>query len=218
MEDLFNLLSWKNISIIVICFILVSVLEKLFKIKRPKKVFDKINSIVFQRVTSLFFFFINWLQLTSDLVPAIEFKYPYFARLFLPDIMNHLLDIFQELPYMTVIYIVIGYGVCIRSRVPKDRLIRFNLMFSILLLTFQNIFHEIYSALYLEQNIISRMSEPALNMFLLYMIIFIPYFFRVLTGRYPSNAFIREAIEVHLGRDGPDFIWWDRHNRKKNNK
>ena len=21
---------------------------------------------------------------------------------------------------------------------------------------------------------------------------------------------MREAIEVHLGRDGPDFIWWDR--------
>jgi len=34
--------------------------------------------------------------------------------------------------------------------------------------------------------------------------------FRAVLGRYPTNAFIRDNIEVHLGRDGPDFKWWDR--------
>ena len=47
---------------------------------------------------------------------------------------------------------------------------------------------------------------------------FVSCFVNAFLGRYTSNKFMREAIEVHLGRDSADFVWWDRRGDKNDNR
>ena len=84
-------------------------------------------------------------------------------------------------------------------------------MYGIIIISFQGIFHELF--LNFTNAFVKNpadKSEAALLAFLAWVVIFIPCFLRALFGKYEGNTFMREAIEVHLGRDGPDFIWWDR--------
>ncbi|CAM9729499.1 unnamed protein product, partial [Discosporangium mesarthrocarpum] len=71
--------------------------------------------------------------------------YPYVCRLFLPDFVSASLNIFQICPFAQAKYIFIGNGVFIRYRKPKDRFIRYNLMYSIVLVTMQSILNEIFA-------------------------------------------------------------------------
>ena len=116
---------------------------------------------------------------------------------------------------------MIGYGILIRYRIPEDRFIRFNIMYGVLLISFQGIFSEIFGY-YVNSKMfcptLDDKVEAALTMFIFWLLIFIPCFLRALFGVYTNNSFMREAIEVHLGRDGPDFIWWDRRKDRKKPK
>ena len=58
-------------------------------------------------------------------------------------------------------------------------------------------------------------AQVALMAFFCWLGLYIPCFIRAFLGKYDDNKFIREAVEVHLGRDGPDFIWWDRIKKDK---
>ena len=84
-------------------------------------------------------------------------------------------------------------------------------MYGIIILSFQGIVHELFLNITKVFCLNSKdRSEAALLTFLGWILIFIPCFIRAILGKYESNPFLREAIEVHLGRDGPDFVWWDR--------
>nr|QXI87075.1 ORF76 [Sargassum graminifolium]QXI87214.1 ORF76 [Sargassum graminifolium] len=185
--------------------------EQKFNIKEPRKWFIKFNGIILQRILSLFCYYIPYLDIINTHLPLIEETHPYIVRLFLPTFIIGSLQFIQQIPFLPFIYLMLGYGIFIRNKLPKDRFIRYNIMYGIIIISFQGIIHELFLNITKVFCLNSKdRSEAALLTFLGWILIFIPCFIRAILGKYESNPFLREAIEVHLGRDGPDFVWWDR--------
>ena len=185
--------------------------EQKFNIKKPRKWFVQFNGLILQRILSLFCYYIPYLDIINTHLPLIEETHPYIVRLFLPTFIVGSLQFIQQIPFLPFIYLMLGYGVFIRYKLPKDRFIRYNIMYGIIILSFQGIVHELFLNITKIFCLNSKdRSEAALLTFLGWILIFIPCFIRAFLGKYESNPFLREAIEVHLGRDGPDFVWWDR--------
>nr|WRW10643.1 hypothetical protein ASMI072 [Ascoseira mirabilis] len=204
-------LYWMEISLLLVLVIGTFLLDQKFQIDLPKKLFLAINHIILQRFLSLLAFYIPFLEMVNTHMPLIGVAHPYMTRLFLPHFITDSIELLQRVPFLSFTYLIVGYGIFIRYKIPKDRLTRFNFMYSIILMSFLGTTGELFDALTdrLMSDPINK-SELALLVFILWLSIFIPCFFRAFFGRYESNAFMREAIEIHLGRDGPDFIWWDR--------
>nr|YP_010317728.1 hypothetical protein MRW84_pgp120 [Silvetia siliquosa]UNH90166.1 hypothetical protein [Silvetia siliquosa] len=215
-KELFFDVYWIEIIIFFSFLTLGFILEQKFNIKKPRKWFFEFNTIILQRLLSIFAYYIPYLDVINTHLPLIEETHPYLVRLFLPNYIAESLQIIQQIPFLPFLYLMLGYGIFIRYKLPKDRLVRFNIMYGIIIISFQGIIHELFlnfTKIFCFDS--TDRSEAALLTFLGWVLIFIPCFLRALFGKYESNPFLREAIEVHLGRDGPDFIWWD---RGKNNK
>ena len=134
----------------------------------------------------------------------------------MPNFVTELIDIMQQIPFLSFIYLSLGYGFFIRYKIPGDRLVRYNIMYSIMLVSLQGIVNEMFIS-FTDVFIVSDYlrSQVTLMAFFCWLSLYIPCFIRALLGKYDENKFIREAVEVHLGRDGPDFIWWDRIRKDK---
>lgn len=222
LDDLSHIIqqiSWLEICFFLIFVILAYVIDQKLNFQKPRKWLVSLNQLLFQRSLSVLAFFVPYLDALSVHIPLIEKSHPFLVRIFLPSFVADSLDLYQQIPFIHFFYFMIGYGILVRYKIPKDRFIRFNIMYSVLLLSFQGIFSEIFGY-YVESKMfcpsIEDKAEAALLMFIFWLLVLIPCFLRALLGVYTSNKFMREAVEVHLGRDGPDFIWWDR--RKKNPK
>nr|WAM64061.1 hypothetical protein [Ishige okamurae] len=219
LNSFFFRVSWLEIFCFFLFILLGIILDQKFNIKKPRKWFLAFNGVVIQRFFAVLAYYIPYLEVLNTHIPIIEKAHPFLVTLFLPNFIADSLEVFQQIPFLHFFYLMIGYGVLIRYKIPKDRFIRFNLMYSILLISFQGIFGEIFGY-YVNSKLFcpstEDKAEAGLVMLIFWLLAFIPCFLRAILGRYTSNAFMREAVEVHLGRDGPDFIWWDR--RKKDKK
>nr|YP_011005334.1 hypothetical protein V2475_pgp082 [Chorda asiatica]QWK43078.1 hypothetical protein [Chorda asiatica]WAM62197.1 hypothetical protein [Chorda asiatica] len=202
---------WLELSIFLFFIVLGFVMEKAFNFTKPRKWFMAFNGLICQRVLSVLAFYVPYLDVVNTHIPLIAETHPLLVRIFLPTFIAQSVDIVQRIPFLSFLYLLLGYGILIRYKIPEDRFVRFNIMYGILIISFQGIFHELFinfTNVFVKDPI--DKSEAALMAFLAWVLIFIPCFLRALFGKYDSNTFMREAIEIHLGRDGPDFIWWDR--------
>ncbi len=207
---------WFELFLFALFLLLGFILEQKFKIDKPRKWFLAFNGVIFQRVLSVLAYYVPYIDILNTHVPLIADTHPFLIRIFLPNFIVASMSFIQKIPYLSFFYLFFGYGIFIRYKIPEDRLVRFNIMYGILILSFQGVFHELFlnfTDLFADDPI--EKSEAALLMFLSWIVVLIPCFFRALSGKYEGNAFMREAIEVHLGRDGPDFIWWDRTRKDK---
>lgn len=184
--------------------------------KKPRKWFVKFNKLIIQRFLAVAAFYIPYLELLNIYLPPMEINYPFLVRTFLPHFIVESLELLQRLPFLHLFYLLGCYGILIRYKIPKDRFVRFNIMYSIIIISYESILGEFYY-LFTQIKFLCPSNDvasvAALVIFVFWIIVFTNAFYRAILGIYPNNRFIREAIEVHLGRDGPDFIWWDR--RKK---
>nr|YP_011005653.1 hypothetical protein V2479_pgp039 [Cutleria multifida]WAM62657.1 hypothetical protein [Cutleria multifida] len=207
---------WLEVCIFVGFLSLGFLLEQKFKFKKPRKWFLKFNGLIIQRGLSMLAYFIPYLDVVNTYIPLISPTHPFLVRLFLPNFIADSVEMIQRIPFLPFVYLMLGYGILIRYKIPKDRFVRFNIMYGILIISFQGILHEIFITF---NNVFFTdpvdKGESALLAFIIWIIIFIPCFLRALFGKYEGNTFMREAIEVHLGRDGPDFVWWDRTKKDK---
>nr|YP_011006636.1 hypothetical protein V2488_pgp040 [Halosiphon tomentosus]WAM63781.1 hypothetical protein [Halosiphon tomentosus] len=202
---------WTEIWIFTTLLILGFVLDQKFNVKKPRKWFLEFNGLICQRVFSVLAYYVPYLDVVNTYIPLIAQTHPFLVRLFLPNFVADSVDLVQKVPFLSFLYLMAGYGLLVRYKIPEDRLVRFNIMFGVIIISFQGILHEVFLSL-TKIFVLSPddISEAALFAFIFWILIFIPCFVRALSGQYDSNSFMREAIEVHLGRDGPDFIWWDR--------
>jgi len=210
-KNIFFSVYWMEIFLFLLFFGLAFLLEKKLNIKKPKKWFVGFNSLICQRVFSVMAYYVPYLDILNTHVPLLQKQYPFFIRLFLPNFVLDSINIVQKIPFLSFLYLLVAYGILVRYKIPKDRLVRFNIMYGVLIISFQGIFHELW--LLITGTFIpdpQQKAESALLALILWLMVMIPCFTRALFGRYTRNFFMREAIEVHLGRDGPDFIWWDR--------
>lgn len=202
-------LYWTEIVIFLIFFFIIFLLDKKFNIHKPFFWFKKSNEILFERIFAFLGFFVPYLDVCDKYLNLLLRRYPY-LNLLLTDSIRSALDIYSHTGYSAFFYIIILYGVFLRNKWPESRFVRFNWMYGLLIVIFQSNFGQVYY--FFLDKIKEQEGQTSLAFigFFLNMIILIPCMFRALLGRYPSNAFIRDNIEIHLGRDGPDFKWWDR--------
>nr|YP_011007200.1 hypothetical protein V2494_pgp040 [Pleurophycus gardneri]WAM64487.1 hypothetical protein [Pleurophycus gardneri] len=209
--ELFFGVYWVEIFIFILFLVLGFVLEQKFNFNKPRKWFLAFNGLVCQRVLSVLAYYIPYLDVVNTHMPLIAETHPFLVRIFLPNYIAESVNLIQKVPFLSFLYLLFGYGILVRYKIPEDRFVRFNIMYGIIIISFQGIFHELFINF---TNVFVKnpadKSEAALLAFLAWVVIFIPCFLRALFGKYEGNTFMREAIEVHLGRDGPDFIWWDR--------
>ncbi|CAL8412542.1 unnamed protein product [Dictyota dichotoma] len=204
-----------EVFLFLIFFFIIFLLDRKFKITLPRKLFFNCNKLIFQRGCSIFAYYIPYIELLTYHIPLIQEKHPYLVRIFLPSFISDSMSWYQQIPFFSTLYMLFTYITFLRFKFPPDRFIRYNLMFGIFLMYMQGIYIEIY--MYYVNNWCSttrERSDTTLSMLLIWLVIFASAIVRAFFGQYIENNFIRETIEMHLGRDGPDFIWWD---RRKNN-
>lgn len=209
-------LYWFEISVLAFFLVIAFVLEQKFNFKKPRQWFIAFNSLIFKRSFSVLAYAVPYLDMINLHIPLLQHDHPLVLRLFMPNFVTELIDIMQQIPFLSFIYLSLGYGFFIRYKIPGDRLVRYNIMYSIMLVSLQGIVNEMFIS-FTDVFIVSDYlrSQVTLMAFFCWLSLYIPCFIRALLGKYDENKFIREAVEVHLGRDGPDFIWWDRIRKDK---
>lgn len=209
-------LYWLEIVILVLFLIIAFILEQKFNFKKPREWFFAFNALIFTRSFSALAYAVPYLDMINLHIPLLKDDHPLVLRLFMPNFVADSIDIIQQIPFLTFIYLSIGYGFFIRYKIPGDRLVRYNIMYSIMLVSLQGIVNEMFLA-FTDTFIVDDYlrSQVTLMAFFCWLSLYIPCFVRAFLGKYDNNQFIREAVEVHLGRDGPDFIWWDRERKDK---
>lgn len=204
-------LYWLEITILALFIVIAFVLEQKFNFKKPREWFIAFNTLIFTRGFSVLAYFIPYLDMINTHIPLLASNHPLVLRVFMPYFIADSIDIVQKIPYLAFIYLSVGYAFFIRYKIPKDRFVRYNIMYSIMLMSLQGLICDIFFS-FIDLFIVDDFtkSQIILMAFFCWVSLYIPCFFRAFLGKYGDNKFIREAVEVHLGRDGPDFIWWDR--------
>jgi hypothetical protein len=107
------------------------------------------------------------------------------------------------------------------KRLPRPRIFRFHMARSLMISVFQGFLGHNYISL-MDSYYKGFETEGSLIDFAIFGIVLnfwwiLPSLWQAVTLSYPRNAFIREAVEVILGRDDFDegFQWWDRKKKKK---
>lgn len=209
-------LYWLEIMILALFIVIAFVLEQKFNFKKPREWFFAFNTLIFNRGFSVLAYVIPYLEMINIHIPLLSDDHPLVLRIFMPYFVADSIDMIQEIPFLSFIYLSVGYAFFIRYKIPKDRLVRYNIMYSIMLVSLQGLISEMFVSftdLVIFDDYLR--SQITLMAFFCWLSIYIPCFFRAFLGKYDENKFIREAVEVHLGRDGPDFIWWDRTRKDK---
>ena len=82
----------------------------------------------------------------------------------------------------------------------------------IMLLAFQGVPDLIFQLLQSSDSITpNQRITTSLCLFVINLFWILPCLFQAITHTYPRSSFIRDAIEIHVGRDNDeDFKWWDR--------
>ena len=209
-------LYWLEIVILVLFLVIAFILEQKFNFKKPREWFFAFNALIFTRSFAALAYAVPYLDMINLHIPLLKDDHPLVLRLFMPNFVADSIDVIQQIPFLTFIYLSIGYGFFIRYKIPGDRFVRYNIMYSIMLVSLQGILNEMFLA-FTDTFIVDDYlrSQVTLMAFFCWLSLYIPCFVRAFLGKYDKNQFIREAVEVHLGRDGPDFIWWDRERKDK---
>jgi hypothetical protein len=195
-------------------FVILTVLgwERL-KIKKVFNFVFELNKVIVESLLCTLCYLIPYVEcLEINHVEFVYRQYPYF-RLLLSDFVLDTLHIYQSLPIFGFLYFMLGYALVVRYKFVKPRIVRFHFCNGLFIMFFQQIAGQGTYPIF-QQYVIDQNFDDACNLTCICLIISLAIIFPcMLNGalrKYPSNPFIREAIELHLGRDGPDFIWWDR--------
>ena len=207
-----NKISWGQIIPLVFLFLFVVFLNERFKSKRPVKIGKAFIGNILERFFALLGYFLPLVVVYSSYVVVLLPSYP-FLNLIVPEFMRVAIKIYSKYP----LYLNFGYffGViflCLKFRLPKPRFIRFHMVRGIMLLAFQSI-PELIFQFFLSSNTINPDQRTNIAMFILVINLFwfLPCLYQAVTYTYPRSSFMRDAIEINVGRDNEEgFKWWNK--------
>ena len=182
-QKIFFGIYWMEIWIFISFLILGFILDQKFQIKKPRKWFLQFNGLIFQRFFSVLAYYVPYLDVVNTHIPLIAETHPFLVRLFLPNFIAESVDFIQRIPFLPFIYLMFCYGILVRYKIPEDRLVRFNIMYGVIIISFQGILHELFinfTNVFIKNP--ADKSEAALLAFLAWILIFIPCFFRAIIG------------------------------------
>ncbi len=210
-------ISWLQIILIFSVIFFIFILNKRFKLQKPAKKFYKFSTNIITRLSALLGYFPAIVQLYANYLPLILPKYPSLA-LIVPSFMQKAVAFYLKPNYGLVISFIHLFFILflIQTRTPKSRFVRFNFVRGLILSLFEGVPASIFAFFSPESQFSgmltsSQLTKTALLFFAINLSWLIPCLFQAITLSYPKNSFIREAVEVHLGRENDeDFKWWDR--------
>jgi hypothetical protein len=204
--------SWFQIFLLIFIFSFLLFIKKKFKIKIPRKKIIFIISNILERCVALFAYFMPLLIVYANYLPPILTSYQY-LYLILPNFFKGPMSFY--LAHSTIISYGYFFGaifIFLQYRIPKSRFVRFHLVRGLMIMGCQSIPDLIYQILLIYRVVPKYLSsQMCLSLIVLNLFWIVPCLYQAITHTYPKSSFIREAIEVHLGRDDDeDFKWWDR--------
>lgn len=210
--DQINQVSWSQVFVFVSIFSLLYFLYKKFKLRKQVTVFYEISYNVLERILALLGYFVPIVVVYQSYLVHLLRRYPTLHIIY-PNFMQAAVKLYTEKSML------ISYGYffglmlfCISLKYPRSRFVRFHTIRGLFFFSFQGIPDLIYTS-FQTADVINNAQRESTLLFLLafYASLIIPCLYQALTHTYPKNSFIREAIEVQLGRDNnEDFKWWDR--------
>lgn len=210
--DQISSVSWTQILVTVSFFSLLFFLNKRFNLEKPTKRISAVTSNILERVLALVAYFVPLVIIYSNYLITLLPSYPY-LNLIVPNFMRTAIKIYMQYP----MYINFGYffGIvflCLQFKIPRPRFIRFHMVRGIMLLAFQGVPDLIFQLLQSSNSITpNQRITTALCLFVINLFWILPCIYQAITHTYPRSSFIRDAIEIHVGRDDDeDFKWWDR--------
>lgn len=210
--DQITAISWPQIFIFLSIFAIFFFFNRKLNLKTPTKRLSSIFGNIIERIVALFGYFVPLVVIYSSYVITLLPSYPY-LNLIVPNFMQAAINIYMQYP----MYINFGYffGIvflCLQFKLPRPRFIRFHMVRGIMLLAFQGVPDLIFQLLQSSDSITpNQRITTALCLFVINLFWILPCLFQALTHTYPRSSFIRDAIEIHVGRDNDeDFKWWDR--------
>lgn len=187
-------------------------LSKRLKLKKGKKIFDAIVGNLVERLGALLAYFVPTVVICFNYAVVLLPNYP-FINLFLIDSIRQGITIYSTHPRLySYLYFFIIVFITIRFKKPKPRFIRFHIVRGLMLIAFQGVPDMFFRFLHFTGILSSdQYLTTSLCLFVLNLFWLLPGIFHAITHTYPRSHLIRDAVEIHLGRDKDEgFKWWDR--------
>lgn len=210
--DQLGSISWLQVFFVLFIFTVFYFVNKKYRLNTPINKITVITSNILERITALFGYFVPLVMLYASYIEFLLPTYPY-LNLIIPKFMWAAMNIYK----MNSTYISYGYffGIiflCLQLKVPRPRFIRFHMIRGLMLVAFLGVPDSILRLLQFSQSITTNQrATTILCIFVLNLFWILPCLFQAVTYTYPKSSFIRDAIEIMLGRDDDEnFKWWDR--------
>nr|YP_002327553.1 conserved hypothetical chloroplast protein [Vaucheria litorea]ACF70970.1 conserved hypothetical chloroplast protein [Vaucheria litorea] len=211
-----ELISWTPIILICLGLILLLFLIKKFKLKKVIKKsirkFFKISLNLIERIGALFAYFVPLVSIYAAYVPRLIGSYPYLNFIF-PEFLRDSVDFYIRYPWVFnyIYFFGMMYGVMLFKK-PKPRFIRFHLVRGLMLFAFQGIPDACVKAFQSSESLTQdQIVSTNLCLFAINLSWILPCIYQAITHTYPRSSFIRDAVEINVGRDKDDgFKWWNR--------
>lgn len=204
--------SWFQIFLILLIFSFLLFIKKRFKIKTPRKKILSITSNVLERCGALLAYFMPVLILYASYLPRLLPSYNFFT-LIVPDFFRTPMSFYMQHPnVLSLGYFFLLITVALQLKLPRSRFVRFHLLRGLMLIACQGIPSLLYS---ITEDFRVLTPNQTLHMYLGTFVVnlfwILPCLYQAITHTYPKSSFMREAVEIQLGRDDDeDFKWWDR--------
>ncbi len=214
------IIPWKKVGIIVVSISLTTFLIRKVKLKkqtkkRIKKIFRKIYTILFniiERLGALVAYSVPLISIYAAYMPGLISTFPY-LHFILPDSMQDAMDFYIKHPrlFNYGYFFITLYAVTV-FKIPKPRFIRFHLLRGLMLLAFQGIPDSVFRAFQSADSLTqAQVVNTTLSLFAINLSWLLPCIYQAITYTYPRSSFIRDAVEINIGRDKDEgFKWWDR--------
>lgn len=206
------IVSWTKIGFILLLIIFIFFIIKKFKLEKRVKKLYALGFNLLERFGALSAYFVPLVSIYTAYVPGLLSSYPYLQFL-IPKFMQTAMDFYMKYPWtLNYGYFFITMYAVTLFKIPKPRFIRFHLVRGLMLLAFQGIpdsfFKVFQSADSLTQD---QIVSTTLCLFAINLSWILPCIYQAITYTYPRSSFIRDAIEINVGRDKDEgFKWWNR--------
>lgn len=211
-----ELISWKPVILFSLAGILLLFLVKKYKLTKViKKLIRKFYNFSFnliERICALCAYFVPLVSIYAAYVPRLLGSYPYLNFVF-PEFLRDSVDFYIRYPWVFnyIYFFGMMYGVMLFKK-PKPRFIRFHLVRGLMLFAFQGIPDACVKAFQSSESLTQdQIVSTNLCLFAINLSWILPCIYQAITYTYPRSSFIRDAVEINVGRDKDDgFKWWNR--------
>jgi hypothetical protein len=215
-------INWILILVFISIFYLFTFLNSKYQLSKRVKKRLKLKSLnkkiysfclnIVERFAALSGYYMPTVVIFSTYIRTLLPSYPY-LNLLVPDFMRVGILCYGVYPrYMNFGYFFAIIFLFLRFKLPIPRFIKFHFIRGLMIMAMQGVPDIVVQLLQISGAINpGQRVKTTLCLFVINLFWLIPCLYQAITHRYPRSHFIRDAVEIILGRENnEDFKWWDR--------